>query len=299
MASSGVWAGKIPLQTAYELEDVDGSGATQRSELERIGYLGETPASHKHNPLAAHFELHIEQGPVLESGARKIGVVHGVQAYKWFVVEVIGRACHTGTTPFSNRADALLAASRMIAESHAIATRHGGLASTGVLTIPTSSFNVVPGKVTFSLDIRSPKDEIVSSMEQEIRSAFQAIASGTGALLKDSTPGMPCEVKISTFTDSPAVNFHQDCIECIDAAAEGAFGSEALSRVQKQMTSGAGHDSAYTSYVCPTAMIFVPCRDGISHNPREYTTPADCAGGAQVLMGSVLRYDRLRAERNV
>lgn len=298
MVSSAVWAGQIPLQKAHDLKEVGSGTATQKSELERIGYLGETPASHKSIPMAAHFELHIEQGPILEAENRKVGIVKGVQAYKWYTLEVKGRDTHTGTTPFERRADAILAASKMILLSHRVATRHGARASTGILVLKPGSTNTVPGYVRFSLDVRAPKDSIVEAVEAEIRKAFARIAAGEDidGLNKDFTPGLPCSVEFTIDSTSPAINFHPDCISCVTEASNGIFGVE-TENLTKEMVSGAGHDSVNTSYVCPTSMIFIPCKDGVSHNPREYSTPEDCAIGAQVLMQSVLRYDRMRGQK--
>lgn len=196
---------------------------------------------------------------------------------------------HTGTTPFSARADALLAASRMIASSHEIASGHSGLATTGILSLSPGSVNTIPGKVTFSLDVRAPQNATLNTIEAELRSAFERIAS------REITKGLDLSVSWKTDTDSPATHFHEDCIKVIRQAAEDVTGSESLVR---DMVSGAGHDSVYASRRCPTAMIFVPSRDGVSHHPEEYTSPEDCALGAEVLMQSVLRYDRLRFERS-
>jgi len=298
MVSSGVWAGKIPLERAHSLQEAGGGRATMKSELERIGYLGSIPASHENIPMAAHFELHIEQGPILEQEKKKVGIVKGVQAYRWYTVEVTGRDTHTGTTPFSARSDAILAASKMILHSHRAATKMKALASTGILTLTPGSTNTVPGSVKFSLDIRAPADETVQAMEDEIKDSFALIASGAdvGGLNQDGTQGKPCKVKFQTDSVSEATLFHEDCIRCVSDSAASIFGPEALD-LTKPMTSGAGHDSVFASKICPTSMIFIPCRDGVSHNPAEYSSPEDCAIGAQVLMGAVVRYDRLRHQR--
>ncbi|KAH8902525.1 amidase [Coniochaeta sp. PMI_546] len=284
MVSSGVWAGEIPLERAHNLQEVGGGTATMKSELKRIGYLGSVPASYQSIPIAAHFELHIEQGPILEAERRKIGVVKGVQAYKWYTIDVTGRDAHTGTTPFSSRADALLLAARLITRSHDVAAKHSALASTGILTLSPGSVNTIPGHVRFSLDVRAPADSTVEAVEAELKSDFASLASSNDKL----------SVSWQTDSTSPAVNFHPDCIAVVRASAESVTGSADLVR---DMVSGAGHDSVYTSRRCPTSMIFVPCHNGVSHNPEEYTSPEDCAIGAEVLMQSVLRYDRLRAER--
>jgi hydantoinase/carbamoylase family amidase len=249
--------------------------------------------------MAAHFELHIEQGPILEAAESKIGIVKGVQAYKWFTVEVNGRDTHTGTTPLERRADSLLAASKMILYSHRSATRSGARASTGILVLEPGSTNTVPGYVRFSLDIRAPEDSTVNAVEEDCRRAFAEIAIGQDVdnLNHDSTPGLPLTISFKTDSVSPAVKFHDDCISCVRSASNGLFGTEKMEQLTREMISGAGHDSVYTSYVCPTSMIFIPCREGVSHNPREFSTPEDCALGAQVLMQSVLRYDKLRASK--
>ncbi|KAI1504760.1 amidase [Biscogniauxia marginata] len=293
MVSSGVWAEEIPLETAYALRE-GGKGTTMQSALKKIGFLGPTPASYQSMPMAAHFELHIEQGPILEAEQQKVGVVKGVQAYKWFTVEVHGRDAHTGTTPLANRADAMLLAARLITHSHWLATKHSALASTGILSLSPGSTNTIPGHVRFSLDIRAPADETVDTVEADMKRDFAALARGedVAGILNGSTPGKPLDVSWRTDSVSPAVVFHPDCIAVVRASAEAVTGDKSLVR---DMTSGAGHDSVYTSRRCPTSMIFVPSKNGVSHNPEEYTSPEDCSIGAEVLLQSVLRYDRMRA----
>ncbi|KAK3056424.1 hypothetical protein LTR09_002931 [Extremus antarcticus] len=307
MVSSGVWAGAVPLEKAHNLKSVIPANdtATMKSELERIGYLGEVAASYKATPMAAHFELHIEQGPILEAEGRRIGVVQGVQAYKWFTVTVKGRDSHTGATSFQHRADALLTAAKMILASHKIATKHKALASTGILTLRPGSTNTVPGFVQFSLDIRAPLDETVELVEKECRSAFTALAAGENAYgVNDQChpSDRQCSVEWATDFVNPATHFHEDCVSCVQQAGSDLCGGGEVSGKDigawgKLMTSGAGHDSVYTNKHCPTSMIFVPCRDGVSHNPAEYSSPEQCGDGANVLMGAVLRYDKLRGER--
>ncbi|PSS05124.1 hypothetical protein BD289DRAFT_358269 [Coniella lustricola] len=288
MVSSGVWAEHIALEKAHNVREVGGGSATLKSELERIGYLGSVPASYRSNPMAAHFELHIEQGPILEAEKQKIGVVQGVQAYKWFTIDVEGRASHTGTTPFSARADALLLASRLISHSNHVAAKHSALASTGILTLSPGSVNTVPGNVSFSLDVRAAADETVATVVAELKRDFAQMANGEFSIGR-----IPLSVQWTTDFESPAVLFHQDCIGSVRAAAESVLGDSMLFR---DMTSGAGHDSVYASKRCPTAMIFVPSRKGISHHPEEWTSPEDCALGAEVLCQSILRYDRMMSK---
>lgn len=307
MVSSGVWSGNVPLEKAHNLKSVipPNDNATMKSELERIGYLGKVPASWMSTPMAAHFELHIEQGPILEAENRRIGIVQGVQSYKWFTIAVKGRDSHTGATSFQHRADALLTASKMILISHKIASKHNALASTGILNLKPGSTNTVPGYVQFSLDVRAPLDRTVDAVEEDCRSAFSALVAGENIMsINDGcTPSSrSCSVEWRTDFVSPAIHFHKDCIECVtnagrDLCGIGEVQEDNVGSWGKFMTSGAGHDSVYTSKRCPTSMIFVPCRDGVSHNPAEYSSPDACADGANVLLGAVLRYDKLRSDR--
>jgi len=299
--ASGVWAEAVPLETAWNLEEVaageDGKKKTMKQELERIGYLGSTQASYQANPFAAHFELHIEQGPILENEARKVGVVKGVQAFKWFEITIKGLDVHAGTTPFSARSDSLLCAAKLIVQSNSLAKSFGGLATTGILTAQPGSINTMAHTVTFTLDIRHTSDDKLSQIEQACRADFARIAA------EESEKG--CQVDWKELVDSKAVVFHEDCVAAVEASAEevckalSAHGVKAKDEgsLWKHMISGAGHDSCYTNRRSPTSMIFAPTRSGISHNPREYCSPEDCAIGTSVLLGAVLRYDQLRANR--
>jgi len=235
----------------------------------------------------------------LETSGGKIGAVEGVQAYKWFTITVKGKECHTGTTDFRNRSDAMLTAAKLILHSHNKASELGCLASTGILNLKPGSTNTVPGFVQFSLDIRSKEDARLAHLEEALRKEFSMIASGedVGSVNTLGTKGRGCAVEWQLDTDSPATKFHAECITCIEESAADMLGVKSSTQVQR-MTSGAGHDSVYTSRVAPTAMIFVPCKDGVSHNPAEYCSPDDCGNGTQVLLGAMLRYDRLRADRS-
>jgi hydantoinase/carbamoylase family amidase len=303
MVSSGVWAGIIPLERAHGLQEVSESSAgkriTMKEGLQQIGYLGSEPISHKSMPMAAHFELHIEQGPILEAENRKVGIVKGAQAYRWFTVHVEGAASHTGTTPLQSRSDALLAASKMILYSHRSATKHNALVSTGIFNAFPGSTNTVPGLVSLSIDIRAPADSTVDMVEADLRESFQKIAEGENidGLNTGGTPNKPCRLaRFDEDSRSLATVFHDDCIRAVSDSAQGLFGAD-FEKLAKEMVSGAGHDSVQTNHICPTSMIFVPCRDGVSHNPKEYCSPEDCSIGAQVLLGAVLRYDQLRASK--
>lgn len=188
----------------------------------------------------------------------------------------------------------------MIAHSNRVAARHSALASTGILTLSPGSVNTVPGNVRFSLDVRAAADEAVEAVEAELRRDFATLARG-GSVWGETPPPagrqplpLPLPLSVGWTTDfvSPAVLFHGDCISAVRAAARSVLGDDSLYR---DMTSGAGHDSVYASKRCPTSMIFVPSRNGVSHHPEEWTSPEDCALGAEVLCQSVLRYDRMVA----
>jgi acetylornithine deacetylase/succinyl-diaminopimelate desuccinylase-like protein len=224
--------------------------------------------------------------------------VQGVQASKWFTITVTGRDSHTGATNFENRSDALLTSAKMILRSHQVATQLSGLASTGLLHIEPGSTNTVPGVVTFSLDLRSSQDTLLSTMEDMLRNDFEKIAKGedVGSVNVGCTRGRGCTVSWKVDSDAKVALFDEECIQCIEKGSEALFTEEATT-LTRRMYSGAGHDSVHTSSRVPTAMIFVPCREGLTHNPAEYCSPDDCGNGAQVLLNAVLEYDRLRASK--
>ena len=202
----------------------------------------------------------------------------------------------------------------MIIHSHRLATRYSALASTGIIRAAPGSTNTVPGQVNFSLDIRAGEDACLMSLEEHLKVDFERIARGetVDELNEGGTTGQGCAVEWTLDAPSTAVRFHRQCINSVIASSQDLFG-EQTSRFTQNMISGAGkyylrasprrssaefksgHDSVFTSRRSPTSMIFVPCRKGISHNPNEYCAPEDCANGAQVLMGAVLRYDLIRA----
>ncbi|RYO91206.1 hypothetical protein DL764_008312 [Monosporascus ibericus] len=266
MMGSGVWAGEIPAEKAWRLVDIFDPSATVISELKKYGFVGNLSCSSNAptgHPLGAHFELHIEQGPILEESGKRIGAVQGAQAYRWLTFTVVGRDAHTGTTPLRSRNDPLLAAAKMIASSNAIAKNLGALASTGIIKIPaSSSTNTIASSAGFTLDIRHPDDEVVAQVQEQCLNSFEKIA-------KEDGKGV--EFSWALDTDSGAVKFDKDCIQVVEDAANALVGPDGW----LQLTSGAGHDSVYTSKRCPTAMIFVPCKDGVSHHPEEYCSPED------------------------
>ncbi|KAI9737090.1 MAG: hypothetical protein M1834_000680 [Cirrosporium novae-zelandiae] len=263
MCASGVWAGVTPIAEALSLPDIFNPSITLGSELEKHKYAGDMSCSSTTFPLGAHFELHIEQGPILESSSKTIGIVQGTQGYRWYTFTIAGRDAHTGITPFSARQDPLLAAAKMIAYSSTTAKALGGLASTGVIKIPrSSSTNTLPSSTIFTLDIRHPDDSVVYEIEKKCFKRFQEIAS---------EDGKGVDLTWTIDTDSPAVRFHPDCLNAVKTAAIDLVGEDGC----MEITSGAGHDSIYTNRHCPTAIIFVPCKNGVSHHPEEYCSPFD------------------------
>jgi N-carbamoyl-L-amino-acid hydrolase len=277
MLSSGVFAGVFTRDWAYAREDRE--GASFGAELERIGYRGEAACGS--HALAAHFEVHIEQGPILEAEEKTIGIVTGVQGMRWYEVTVTGRDSHAGSTPMRMRRDALLGASRMVQAVSEAALAHApdAVATVGLIEARPNSRNVVPGEVFFTIDLRHPSDEIVADMERRIEAACRAIAAAA-----------ELELGFEQVWDSPAVHFDPGCIGAVRDAAQ------ALGYPAREIVSGAGHDSAYIARVAPTTMIFVPCAEGLSHNELESATLGDVSAGANVLLRAVLATDERLAE---
>ena len=294
MVSSGVWAGSFPQEKAYDLRSVvpGEEQMSMKTELERIGYKGTVPCNHQDGvKLAAHLELHIEQGPLLENSGRHIGVVTGVQSYVWSTWNITGRASHTGTTDLNSRSDALLAAAKMIVRARELARENGALATVGIIEAKPGAVNTIPGSVRMSLDVRGRTNEIRARTFEACQTEFAAISTGKDKRTQGPQEKVQLQCQIDSMSE--AVQFHEDCIGCVKDATRDLFGEDKM----MEITSGAGHDSVYTSKRVPTSMIFVPCKGGISHNPEEFSSPEDCARGAQVLGDAVLRYDELRKSR--
>jgi beta-ureidopropionase / N-carbamoyl-L-amino-acid hydrolase len=272
MLCSGVYAGVFTPDYAYARTDRD--GVTLGDALDQIGYRGTEPVGQR--KFQAMFELHIEQGPILEAEAKMIGIVTGVQGMRWYEVTVAGQESHTGATPMGLRKNALLGAARMIEAIDAIGQAHlPGVASVGLIENRPNSRNVVPGEVFFTVDLRHPDETVLDQMEAAFRAALPEIAA-RGRL----------QMEEKRIWNSPAVQFDPRLVDCVRRAA-AKTGHPA-----HDMASGAGHDAAYIARVAPTTMIFVPCLGGISHNEAESTTLEECAAGAQVLLEAVLDYDR-------
>ncbi len=269
MMGSGVFAKAFTLETAYAAKDV--AGKTVKEELERIGYVGdEEPGAH---PIGAYFETHIEQGPVLEDHDVTIGVVTGVLGIRWYDCTVTGMEAHAGPTPMMLRKDALQVATRIMQEVVAIAHRHAphGRGTVGMVHVHPNSRNVIPGTVKFSIDLRNSTDALVDEMDAEIR-AFVAKTS--------EETGLP--IKIELVSHYPAQPFHDECVAAVGRAAEQ------LGYSNMRAVSGAGHDAVYMAKLAPSGMIFIPCKDGISHNEIEDAKPEHITAGCNVLLHAML-----------
>ena len=277
MLASGVFAGVFQRDWAVARSDRDGmSFATA---LDAIGYRGSQPCGD--HPLSAYFELHIEQGPILERDGIDIGVVTGIQGIRWFEATLTGQEAHTGATPMTMRKNALLGAARMIERINAIALQHAphAVATVGLLEVKPNSRNVVPAEVFFTIDVRHPDTAILDAIENGIQSDFNA------AMMENGLTG-----RLIRIWHNPPIAFDADCISSVRKAATAAGVSA------HDIISGAGHDAGFIMRSAPSAMIFVPCKGGISHNEEEFSTKEQCGKGAQVLLKSVLDYDRRLAE---
>lgn len=278
MVASGVFAGVIPLDAAKARADK--TGLTLGDELERIGYIGNEPVGQ--HPVAAFLELHIEQGPILEAEQKTIGVVSAVQALRWYEIRLTGQEAHAGTTPMEARRDALLSAAQIIQAVDRIARDKGpdGRGTVGFIEASPNGRNVISGQVFLCVDIRHPDDATLATMDAALVSAVGEAAARHGV-------AADLEQVIST----PAVVFDEGCVAAIrNSAAERGL-------AHRDMVSGAGHDAVYLARVAPTAMIFVPCRDGLSHNEAEWATPEDCEAGCSVLLDTLLALDAELARR--
>jgi N-carbamoyl-L-amino-acid hydrolase len=265
---SGVYAGVHTLEHVLKQRDVD--GVSVGDALAGIGYDGAAPP----HRLDAYFEAHIEQGPVLEEQRKTIGVVLGALGQRWFDVVVLGQDAHAGPTPMQTRRDALLAASRLVGEVHRIGSGYPDYArgTVGFMAVKPNSRNVVPGEVRMSVDLRSASWSTLDAMVDDLRRCIAAVQG-------------ECRVEISldeVVAFAPS-RFAEELVAHVRDAAER------LGHSHLDIVSGAAHDAVYVSRVAPTAMIFVPCAGGISHNELESARPEDLAAGCDVLLQAVLR----------
>lgn len=271
---SQVWAGALPLDDARELRD--GDGATFGDAL---AALGDPTGAVAPDDLDAYFELHIEQGPQLEEEGVAVGVVEGIFAIRWLEVTLTGRQSHAGTTPMDRRADAALAAARVIDLVDAIGRGHGpdGRGTVCTLALEPDAGSVIAGGARLMVDLRHSSEDELDAMQDRLQAGLAELPRS-------------CGVRATTrdLWIQPRIRFDPSCVDLVQT------GADAAGLTSRRMLSGAGHDAGYVAGVVPTAMIFVPCRGGVSHHPDEWASPEAVREGAQVLLDAV----RLRADRS-
>lgn len=268
MLASGVWAGQLTEEFAYAR--MDSKRVTVREALEAIGYRGERPA--RAFPVHACYELHIEQGPILEDEGIDIGLVRAAMGQRWFTLTLDGFAAHAGTTPMHSRRDALTAFAALALKVEEIGYQHApdGRATIGMANVTPNSRNVVPSRVVCSVEFRHPAQEALDAMETALAQAAESLA----------TRGVTASVE--RIFDYAPIAFNAQCLSRTENAVT------ALGYTSKPMVSGAGHDTCYVSKIAPASMIFIPCVKGISHNEAEKILPEWSEKGANVLLHSVL-----------
>ncbi|MFZ6779072.1 Zn-dependent hydrolase [Undibacterium sp. Ji83W] len=269
MMGSGVFCGAFSLETAYAAKDTEGK--TVGDELERIGYKGtEVPGQH---PIGAYFETHIEQGPVLEDADKVIGVVPGVLGLSWYDCIVTGMEAHAGPTPMALRKDALQISTKIMQEVVNIGNRYPpyGRGTVGMVQVFPNSRNVIPGEVKFSIDLRNVSSELLDTMHNEILAFVDKTSKDSGL-----------SISVERVSYYPPCPFHPDCVNAVREA------TTTLGYSTMDVVSGAGHDAIYTARLAPSGMIFVPCKDGISHNEIEDAKSEHLEAGCNVLLHAML-----------
>ncbi|WP_368185208.1 Zn-dependent hydrolase [Aestuariibius sp. HNIBRBA575] len=269
MLSSGVFAGMHTQDWAYARQDAEGK--TFGAELERIGWRGEEEVGAR--KMHAFFELHIEQGPILEAEGKDIGVVTHGQGLSWTQVTITGKDSHTGSTPMPMRKNAGLAMAKVLNLVDDIALSHAphAVGAAGHIDVYPNSRNVIPGKVVFTVDFRSPDLDVITDMENRLR------AEGT-----ELVTGMGMQIAFEKVGGFDPVTFDPGCVTAVRDAAER------LGHSHRDIISGAGHDACWINRVAPTAMIMCPCVDGLSHNEAEDISKDWAAAGADVLFHAVV-----------
>ncbi len=268
MLCSGAVVGRF--DRAYVYDRTDRAGRRFEDELRRISYLGDEGA--RPGPAAAYLELHVEQGPVLEAAAVPVGVVEGIVGITWLEVTLEGRADHAGPTPMGSRRDALAAAARVVSGVEAMARRtNEAVATIGRLTVDPNVINTIPGRVVMSVDIRHPEESVLDALVGELEHLAASVSDETGV-----------GIGLERFWTSEPTPFDPHVKAAVAAACEE------LGLPLRQLWSSAGHDAKYLQDVCPSAMIFVRSRDGLSHSEQEYSSPEDLEAGANVLLRAAL-----------
>ncbi|MBY6112909.1 Zn-dependent hydrolase [Mameliella alba] len=269
MLASGVFAGVHRQDWAYDREDAEGKKFGD--ELVRIGWKGDEEVGAR--KMHAFFELHIEQGPILEAEGVDIGVVTHGQGLSWTQVTVTGKEAHTGSTPMPMRKNAGLAMARILEKVEEIALSHAphAVGAAGHIDVYPNSRNVIPGKAVFTVDFRSPELAVIKDMEERMKAAAQDICAHMGM-----------EVAFEKVGGFDPVDFDEGCVGAIRNAAER------LGYSHRNIISGAGHDACWINRVAPTAMVMCPCVDGLSHNEAEEISKDWAKAGADVLFHAVV-----------
>jgi N-carbamoyl-L-amino-acid hydrolase len=269
MLASGVFAGVHAQDWAYDRVDADGKRFGD--ELERIGWKGDEKVGAR--KMHAFFELHIEQGPILEAEDRQIGVVTHGQGLWWLQVTLTGKESHTGSTPMDMRVNAGLGMARITELVHTVAMENqpGAVGAIGQANVYPNSRNVIPGKAVFTIDIRSPEQAKLDAMKARLETEVAKIAADLGL-----------GIEIEPVGHFDPVTFDPGCVAAVRAAAER------LGYSHMDIISGAGHDACWINRVAPTAMVMCPCVDGLSHNEAEEISPEWATAGANVLFHAVV-----------
>ena len=271
MVGSGAFAGVFPLEQALATPDNNAPALSLGGELARIGAAG--PETVGGRTVAAYFEAHIEQGPILEAAGKQVGIVTGAQGQRWYEITVTGQEAHAGPTPMPRRRDALVGAARMIDAVNRIGHAHApsACATVGFVQVSPNSRNTIPGRVFFTVDFRHPEDAVLTLMDEELRAACAEAAAS-----------QRLDAKVEEFWYFPPTPFDPTLVGAVRNAAA------AQGYAHQDIISGAGHDAVYMARVAPTAMVFVPCVDGISHNEIEDAKPEDLTAGCNVLLNALL-----------
>ncbi len=269
MLASGVFAGVHSLDWAYSRKDSEEK--TFGEELQRIGWVGDEEVGQR--DMHAFFELHIEQGPILEAEKKDIGIVTHGQGLNWIQVTITGRESHTGSTPMSMRKNAGLGMARVTELVHQIAMSHQpqAVGAVGHCDVYPNSRNIIPGKVVFTIDFRSPSFETQEAMEKSLKSGARKIADDLGL-----------SIDLEKVGHFDPVTFDEKCVDSVRRAADR------LGYSSKEIISGAGHDACWINRQVPTAMVMCPCVDGLSHNEAEDIKKEWSTAGANVLLHAVL-----------
>ncbi|UGV27809.1 Zn-dependent hydrolase [Rhodopseudomonas boonkerdii] len=267
MMASAAYVGDFTTDDILSRKDHD--GVTVGEALDSIGYRGDVAVGTQ--KFSGFVELHIEQGPILEAEGKTIGVVEAGQGVLWFDGKITGFESHAGSTPMPLRKDALGTLSEIVLATERVVTEIGALGTIGEAVIANPSRNVIPGEIAFTMDLRSADEGKLEAIEKGVREAIAAIAAKRKV-----------EVVFDKVWHKPPTHFNKELVDAVESAAES------LGYSHRRITSGAGHDACNLNNVIPTAMVFIPSKDGISHNELESSTQDDCAAGANVLMHTVL-----------